>query len=272
MIIDAHTHIGKLEDSKFSESYEKNLAYLREEMASAGIDHALILANFETDEHDPKTENVLRLVKESGANNLHVVGSINMNTVSEGVESIRQHVESREIVALKLYPGYQYVFPSDRSLYPLYEACSSEGLPVIFHSGDTLNYANIRGKVRYSHPIHIDDVAVDFPDLTIIIAHMGNPWLTDCAELLYKNENVYADMSGLALGENFADSPYGEMMRKQIKDLILYSGADKLLYGTDWPLVGMSDYLAFTQSLGLSESALERIFYKNAVELFKLNV
>lgn len=272
MIIDAHVHIGKLENSKFGESYEKNLAYLREEMASAGVDHALILANFDTDEFDPKTEHVLQLVKESGTKNLHIAGSVDMHKVSEGIEKITSFVERKEMVALKLYPGYQHVFPSDKQLYPLYESCSQVGIPVIFHSGDTLNYAAVRGKVRYSHPIHIDDVAVDFPNLTIIIAHMGNPWLIDCAELVYKNKNVYADMSGFFIEENLKDSDYTALISRRIKDFVSYSGSEKLLYGTDWPLAPMGEYIKFVQGLSFSDAELERIFYKNAVELFKLNV
>lgn len=273
MIIDAHTHIGKLGNSKFSESYGKNLDFLQDEMEVAGINHALILANFETDQAEPSTELAIRLVKESGATNLHVAGSIDMGKVSEHyTEKIDGFLERHEIVAVKLYPGYQQVFPWDKTLFPLYELCSQKGVPVIFHSGDTLNYADIRGKVRYSHPIHIDDVAVDFPNLKIVIAHLGNPWIADCAELLYKNENVYADISGLAISENFVDSSYGEMLGRQIRDLVTYSSAEKLLYGTDWPLISMDEYLKFMNSLGFSDTQLEKILSKNALELFKLNI
>ena len=125
-------------------------------------------------------------------------------------------------------------------------------------------------KVRYSHPLNIDDVAADLPNLKIIIAHMGNPWLVDCAELLYKNPNVYADISGLIVGEDL-ESPYGDLMRSRIKEMINYIGSEnKLLYGTDWPLAPMKTYIEFANSLGLSQEGQDYLFFKNAINLFKL--
>jgi predicted TIM-barrel fold metal-dependent hydrolase len=180
-------------------------------------------------------------------------------------------LRARRIAGLKLYPGYQHIYPSDRSLYPAYEMCRASGVPVLFHTGDTLNNYEIRGKVRYAHPLHIDDVAVDFPGLRIIICHAGNPWLVDCAEVLYKNADVYADISGLVVGEGL-ESPYGALMRQRIRELADYASAEKLLFGTDWPLARLDDYIRFTEGLGFPQQVMERIFSGNAVELFKLDL
>jgi uncharacterized protein len=91
----------------------------------------------------------------------------------------------------------------------------------------------------------------------------------DCAELLYKNENVYADLSGLVVNESL-DSPYGKLMKRRIEELAIYSSEDKLLYGTDWPLTSMKSYIDFVKSLNFSKDSFDKIFYQNAMKLFKI--
>jgi len=99
---------------------------------------------------------------------------------------------------------------------------------------------------------------------------LGNPWIMDTAELLYKNDNVFTDISGLVVGEDL-NTPYGEMMKQKINELIHFSSDRKLLYGTDWPLATMDTYLRFARSLTMSPDGQDRMFYKNAVELFHIN-
>ena len=119
------------------------------------------------------------------------------------------------IKALKIYPGYEPFYPADAKLAPAYELAEAFDVPVMIHSGDT--YAP-RGKVKYSHPLHVDDVAVDFPRVKFLICHLGNPWFRDCMEVVYKNDNVYTDISGLVLG-NFTDR-FEAYMRQQFKEMV----------------------------------------------------
>jgi predicted TIM-barrel fold metal-dependent hydrolase len=150
----------------------------------------------------------------------------------------------------------------------MYEMAIEYDVPVMFHSGDT--YAPT-GKVKYSHPIHIDDLAVDYPDLKIVICHIGNPWIKDCMEVVYKNRNVYADISGLVLGD-FSEK-FERYMKNEIEEMITYAGdPNYLLYGTDWPLCNMKSYLKFMDQLELADDKKERIFWKNAAQLFKIDV
>ena len=122
-------------------------------------------------------------------------------------------------------------------------------VPVMIHSGDT--YTS-KGKVRYAHPLHIDDVAVDFPELKIVICHVGNPWIRDCMEVVYKNKNVYADFSGLVLGD-FSDK-FEKYLKGLLEEMILYAGEPEyLLYGTDWPISTMKSYLSYMKQPDLSK-------------------
>ena len=85
-------------------------------------------------------------------------------------------------------------------LQVVYELAIEFDVPVMFHSGDTYTP---KGKVRFAHPLHIDDVAVDFPDLKIVICHVGNPWIRDCMEVVYKNANVLCRFFRTGTGKFF---------------------------------------------------------------------
>ena len=111
------------------------------------------------------------------------------------------------------------------------------GLPVVFHTGDTYSP---RAKLRYARPLLIDDVAVDHPDTRFVLAHLGNPWLTDAAEVVYKNVNVWADLSGLVVGEaeRFADEAERDMLSDltaSVRRAFRYAERpNRFLYGSDW--------------------------------------
>lgn len=267
MIIDAHTHIGKLQNSPYEkQSFEENLQSLLKEMKSSKVRHALLLANYASDDEiSPSLDKVLQLTE--GIKNISVVGSLDVpNHKKEDLDKLEDLIRRKKIVGVKLYLGYQYFYASDAVARPIYELCDRLGAPVIFHTGDTLTYKT-HAKVKYAHPLPIDEIAVDFPNLKIVIAHMGNPWLMDCAEILYRNKNVYADVSGIFVHGGF-DTPYGKMMIGKIKELIVYADSRKLLFGTDWPLAGMKEYINYVKKLGIAKKDLEFVMHKNAAELF----
>ena len=119
--------------------------------------------------------------------------------------------------------------------------------------------------------MNIDDVAVDNPESNIIMCHLGNPWMIDCQEILYKNRNVYADISGLFVG-NFTWPDETHYIGK-IKELLNYVGmqhAAYILYGCDWPISSMSSYLHLIQKLELNQESLELLMFKNAKSVFEL--
>jgi hypothetical protein len=172
------------------------------------------------------------------------------------------------VKGLKLYPGYEPFYPYDRRCKVLYDLAAEYQVPVMIHTGDTYTP---KGKVRYAHPLAVDDVAVDHPDVNFLICHVGNPWIRDCMEVVYKNKNAFADISGLVLGD-FTER-FEDFMLEQVKDMILYAGDPRyLLYGTDWPICRMRTYLKFVRELGLAPEAEEKIYWRNADRLFKLGL
>jgi uncharacterized protein len=110
---------------------------------------------------------------------------------------MEERIRDGLVKGIKLYPGYDQYAINDPSLETVFRIAAKHDVPVMIHCGDT--YAK-HAKVRQAHPLLVDDVAVDYPDVKFVICHLGNPWFQDTAEVLYKNDNVYADISGLCSG------------------------------------------------------------------------
>ena len=145
--------------------------------------------------------------------------------------------------------------------------CTVSDCPVMIHTGDA--FSN-KAKIKYAHPLNIDDVAVDNPDLKIVMCHIGNPWITDCQEVLYKNKNVYADISGLIIG-NFTLSGERHYAGKINEMLNYVENPHRLLYGSDWPISNMKSYVNFVQKLELDKESYELLMFENSKRIFKLS-
>ena len=266
MIIDIHTHINNYHEDRVI-SLEACLDELVKSMKANSVDYSLVLTSYKVNQHRPSTKQVVEAIK--GYDNLGVVAGISyLNYNHRDLSEISSYLDQKLIKGLKFYPGYEPFYPNDIRFKVVYDMAIEYDVPVMFHSGDT--YAPT-GKIKYSHPIHIDDLAVDYPDLKIVICHVGNPWIRDCMEVVYKNKNVYADISGLVLG-NFSEK-FERFMKSEIEQMITYAGdPNYLLYGTDWPISNMDSYLKFMKQLDLPDDKKELILWKNAADLFKIYV
>jgi hypothetical protein len=266
MIIDAHTHINNYHEDRVV-SLEDCLNQLTDTMAENNVDYSLILTSYKVNEHRPGIKKVVEATRDR--NNLGVIAGISfLNYKERDLRELSDYLEDGLIKGLKLYPGYEPFYPYDNRLKVVYDLAVEYDVPMMFHSGDTYTP---KGRVRFSHPIHIDDVAVDNPEMKIVICHVGNPWIRDCMEVVYKNKNVFTDFSGLVLGD-FTEK-FEKYMKGQLEEMILYAGEPEyLLYGTDWPISTMKSYLKFMKQLDLPEDKKELILWKNAAKLFKIDV
>lgn len=263
MILDCHIHLNDYEETKAP--VEERIALLRATMAENGVDKGFILTSYMANSARPRVDHVIEAVKPFPE--LFVVEGISLSGGAPfDLAATEERLKSGQVIGLKLYPGYEHYYPTDRLCVPVYDLAAKYRVPVMFHSGDT--YTKL-GKLKYAHPLHIDDVAVDHPDLRIVICHLGNPWLRDCAELMYKNDNVRADISGLVL-KGF-EAKFERWLVEQVRELILYAGnPEDLLFGTDWPLVDMSPYLRFMRGLDLEPEQERLIMHDNAEYWFRL--
>lgn len=265
MIIDCHTHLNNYHEDKVRD-IDECLDALEDSMRESGTDCSLVLTSYKVTPHRPSTKSVVEKTRDRP--NIFVVAGISyLHYKERDLREVADYLESGLVKGLKLYPGYEPFYPHDSRCRVLYDLAQEFDVPVMFHSGDTYSPT---GKVRYSHPLHIDDVAVDHPELKIVICHMGNPWIRDCMEVVYKNKNVHADVSGLTLGD-FSDR-FERYMLDQVSELITYAGEPRyLLYGTDWPIATMKSYLKFCKTLEITEAEREMIMWRNTARLFRID-
>ena len=264
--IDVHTHLNNYHEEKkvyLNESLDNLLIH----MEKNGIIHSLILTSYKVNENRPSIKQVIDATEQY--DNLSVVAGISFSNYKEkNLREIADYLSDGLLKGLKLYPGYEPFYPYDKRCQVIYDIAAEFNVPVMIHSGDTYTP---KGKVRYAHPLAVDDIAVDNPEVKFVICHLGNPWIRDCMEVVYKNKNVYADISGLVLGDFSSD--FEKFMKKQLKEMIIYAGEPRyLLYGTDWPISSMESYVKFVQDLNLPEERKEKIAWKNAAELFRIPV
>jgi len=173
-----------------------------------------------------------------------------------------------EVKAFKVRLGYVNASADSPVFDRLYDHAESERLPVLFHTGDT---AFSTGDLARSHPLTLDRLANKREELTIILCHFGNPWFEDTAELIYKHPNVYADISGLITGDVAYAEKYAEWLARKISEAIYYAGsADKVIFGTDYPVSKHSDALALVKRLEVDERDKEKVLCRNAKRVFRL--
>ncbi len=270
MLIDCHVHLNNYytENGDNRRPTEENVTRLWDAMAANGVDHAVVLTSYKVNVDRPSVEHVLEILAEDPR-----------TTVVEGLRWRSEHrtdlfhmeerIRDGLVKGIKLYPGYDLYAINDPSLEAVFRIAAKHDVPVMIHCGDT--YAK-GAKVRQAHPLLVDDVAVDYPDVRFVICHLGNPWFQDTAEVLYKNDNVYADISGLTLGD--FDYEFERYLVTRVKDMIAYMGdpGSQIMYGSDWPLVEMAPYVKFLEGLDFPEEAREHIAWKTAAELFKIDV
>jgi len=257
MIIDCHTHIGRNEHIKASADE------LLHSMDKSGIDKSLVFAG---SLNDAPIEWVLEQIAPH-KDRLLGVGAYRAGVPDIDPGRANQLVDlylDKKIVAVKFYTGYDHYYPNQ--LFNTLSKLEQVGCPAIFHCGDCLNSVK-KAKLKYAHPLGIDDVAVDFPNMNFIIAHVGFPWHRDAAEVCYKNNNVYADISGFVYGEFSAMDKI--KFKKTINEFLDISSSGKLLFGTDFPISNQKSYLnAIDDCYG--EALTAQALTKNVKKVFKL--
>lgn len=205
--------------------------------------------------------------------NLFAIEAIDINldlaVTLEVLERKLQRPEIHKIKGIKLYTGYQPFYPQEERLFPLYELCGRNKLPVVFHSGQVQTYKDSTALLKYAHPGHVDEVATRFPDTTFVISHLGFPHMMETASIVCKNPNVYTDISGLLVPKS-CYAPFVKDTKKLLRYYpnLLY----KLMFGTDFMGTDMPHhevdlYIKFVERM-FSEEEQRRVFYENAKHVY----
>lgn len=181
-----------------------------------------------------------------------------------GAREARRLVREFGVKGFKFHPTMQGFYPYDRSAYPLYEAIAEEGAITLFHTGQTGVGAGMRGgmgmRLKYSNPIHLDDVAADFPDMPIILAHPSFPWQEEALSVATHKPNVYIDMSG------WSPKYFPPILIRYANTMLKH----KMLFGSDWPAITPDRWLKDFEIIDIRDEVRPLILKENARRLLKL--
>lgn len=271
--VDSHLHLSRWWPDIRSTGYRANIDFtvdgLLHEMEVAGIDRGILIQVNDAPTVKEGLAEVRELVARSG-DRLRLVSTVDPTEGPHAVDDqISRWEETPELAGIKLFPGYRPFYPHDARLDPVYEYAHRRKIPILVHTGDTMDP---HGLVKYARPIEVDEVAVRFRDVPFVLCHFGNPWIDEAAEIVYKNKNVYADTSGLLAHPSYPlYDRMVELCRQRLMGAILMVGStERILYGSDWPLLDLKVALELVTSLDLTEDQKAAILGGNARRLFGL--
>ena len=181
-----------------------------------------------------------------------------------GVREARRLIEHYGVKGFKFHPIVQAFCPNDPDVYPLYEVIAEHRLPALFHTGQTGIGAGMPGggglKLKYANPMYLDDVAADFPDMPIVMAHPAVPWQDEQLSVALHKPNTWIDLSGWS-------PKYFEAKLVQYANTLL---KEKVLFGTDNPVIQPDRWLADFEKLPIKPEVRPLIMKENAVKLLRL--
>jgi uncharacterized protein len=190
--------------------------------------------------------------------------SIDPGKGARAVEEARRLIRDYDVRGFKFHPNIQAFFPNDRAVYPLYEAIAEAGLPALFHTGHSGIGSGLPGgggiRLKYSNPIYVDDVAVDFPELPIVLAHPSFPWQDEAISVALHKQQVYIDLSGWS-------PKYFPPVLVQYANTLL---RERVLFGSDYPMITPDLWLHDFEQAGFRDEVRPLILKENAARLLGL--
>jgi predicted TIM-barrel fold metal-dependent hydrolase len=190
--------------------------------------------------------------------------SIDPHKGARGVREARRLIEDYGVKGFKFHPNLQGFFPNDRMAYPLYEVIEEAGLPALFHTGHSGVGSGMPGgggvRLKYSQPMYVDDVAVDFPHMKIVLAHPSFPWQDEAISIAMHKPEVYIDLSG------WSPKYFPPQLIRYANSLL----RNQVLFGTDYPLIQPERWLADFDQLDIKDEVRPLILRENAIKLLGL--
>jgi hypothetical protein len=184
---------------------------------------------------------------------------------AEAVSEAKRLIATGGFRGFKLHPPLQQFHPNDKLVYPFYEVLAAAKMPVIFHTGHSGIGTGMPGgggvRLKYGNPMDIDDVAVDFPDMPIIMAHPAFPWQDEAISVCLHKPQVYIDLSGWS-------PKYFSPILVQYANTLLKK---KMLFGSDYPLITPDRWMSDFANISIKDEVRPLILRENAIRLFGLS-
>lgn len=272
-IIDSHLHLfpsgnEKTDQMIKSVGHENSVEHLRQVYGKLSIAHGIIMGNrsLEKDYHNYPSDL------------FHYCIGLDSSLFGEGdavtpdfVEHVEEHLKRENCCGVKLYPGYNKIALSDDIYRPVYQLAAQYDKPVAIHMGLT---SRARAHLKYCHPLALDEVAADNRKTRFVMCHFGNPFFESSAAVLVKNPNIAADLSGLLEGRldlrQYLEEQHGYVFL--LKSWLAASCSwDKIMFGTDWPIVNLCEYIEFIKEM-VPEHHWKKVFFDNANKIYSLGL
>jgi predicted TIM-barrel fold metal-dependent hydrolase len=276
--IDVHTHAWKSAlavDDQRTESQEAMGRYFRYQPQHATVPEmaeyyrrlkmAFVVFTVDSPKEERKiTNEEIAELAHKHADVAIPFASVNPHRGAAGVSLAKKLIREHGVRGFKFHPSVQEFHPNDRMAYPLYEAIAEAKLPALFHSGQTGVGAGRPGgggiRLKYSNPMLLDDVAADFPDMPIVIAHPSFPWQEEALSVATHKPQVYIDLSGWS-------PKYFPPILVQYANTIL---KDKIMFGSDYPVLTPERWMEDFEKLPIKPEVRQKIYKENAARLLKL--
>lgn len=272
--IDVHAHpstsIGLASVSRYNEAFEKMYkvkmtarteAEMAEDFRKADVKGILLAWDAETATGLPRTPNeyIAGVVKQFPDAFIGGFGSVDPWKGQLAIREAEKAVKELGLLGLKFQQTAQQFFPNDRRFYPLWETCAGLKAAVQFHMGVTGLGSGMPGgmgiHLKYTQPIpYLDDVAADFPQLTIIACHPAWPWQEEMLAVAQHKANVFMELSG------WSPKYFPPSLVKEVGGRM----QDKAMFGSDYPSLTHDRWLADFDTLGYKPEVVEKILYRNA--------
>jgi hypothetical protein len=187
--------------------------------------------------------------------------SIDPHKGRTGAREARRLVAEHGVQGFKFHPTFQGFYPNDPMAWPLYEAIAETGKVALFHTGQTGVGSGMRGgngmRLKYSNPMYLDDVAVDFPDMPIVMAHPSFPWQEEALAVAQHKPNVWIDLSG------WSPKYFPDILVRYCNTILKH----KVLFGSDWPVIAPERWLKDFEAIPIRDEVRPLILKENALRL-----
>jgi predicted TIM-barrel fold metal-dependent hydrolase len=272
--IDVHVHLEtELDDNEANEAAKKyfgnsGVGHNRYELAEYYRSRKIGCVIFSVDERltsrPPIPNDEVAAFAAENADIMFAFASVDPTRGKEAVDEAKRLIAAGGIRGFKLHPPLQQFHPNDKQVYPFYEVINESRMPVIFHTGHSGIGAGMPGgggvRLKYGNPMDIDDVAVDFPDMPIIMAHPSFPWQDEAISVCLHKTQVYIDLSG------WSPKYFSPTLVQYANTLLKH----KVLFGSDYPLIAPDRWLTDFEKIAIRDDVRPLILKENALRLFGL--
>ena len=269
-IIDAHLHLfpndtPRAEELARSVGHHNSIDHLRQAYQQVDIVHGVVMGNRSLDpEYHSYPPELFHYC-------LGLDSTLMAEHPADLPRRVEENLQQKNCCGVKLYPGYNKRSLSDPLYEPVYRLAAQYGKPVAVHMGLT---SQPQAHLKYCHPLALDEVAADFGETQFVMCHFGNPFLESAVAVLAKNPNVSTDLSGLLEGP----VDLRQYLREQTGYVFLLrtwlaagNCWNRIMFGTDWPIVNLGEYIRFIRQL-VPEQHWNAVFFENANRIYGLGL